>query len=521
MPTTFSPSLKLELIGDGLQSGTWGQTTNRNLGTLLEQAITGVQSILMVDANYTLTNLNGVSDEARNAVIVATGTNTAVRDIIAPLVNKLYWVTNNTTGGYSIRIKGASGSAVTIPNGTTIPVYCNGTNFYNALTGTASDMTINGNLAVTGNETVTGDFTSTNAFSSKGAASVTGSIAGTTLTVTAVASGTLWVGQVLSGTGIASNTYITAFGSGTGGTGTYTVSTAPTTDPTGSITITGSVGTLIYNPRVFGFLNVGNDLTVGGTTTLSGTTNLNGTNTLAGFTSTADGTFSGTGQVRVPQGTTAQRSGSPAVGMIRYNTTLEYPENYIQESSGVTISSITNSTTTATLTTATPHGLVTGASVTVSGASPSAYNGTFSITVTSATAFTYTMGSNPGGSASVVGSYTNNFWGPFGGLKTVSTSAPGGLTAGATISSITRSGTTATLTTSSAHGRSTGQVVMVYNAVPSAFNGTYVITVTTTTAFTYTMASTPSSNATTVGAYMYTTYTSATGNDGDVWYQVS
>ena len=71
-----------------------------------------------------------------------------------------------------------------------------------------------------------------------------------------------------------------------------------------------------------------------------------------------------------------------------------------------TISSITNSGTTATLTTASAHGLATGNRVTISGATPSAYNGTFVITVTGATTFTYTMLSNPGGAASVVGTYT-------------------------------------------------------------------------------------------------------------------
>ena len=68
MASTYSTSLKLELIGNGEQSGTWGTTTNNNFGTLVEQAITGVQSITMSDAPYTLTNYNGISDEARNAV---------------------------------------------------------------------------------------------------------------------------------------------------------------------------------------------------------------------------------------------------------------------------------------------------------------------------------------------------------------------------------------------------------------------------------------------------------------------
>lgn len=70
-----------------------------------------------------------------------------------------------------------------------------------------------------------------------------------------------------------------------------------------------------------------------------------------------------------------------------------------------TISSITNVTITATLTTSAAHGLETGNIVTVSGATPSAYNGSFAITVTSATTFTYVMLSDPGGAASVVGTY--------------------------------------------------------------------------------------------------------------------
>ena len=63
------------------------------------------------------------------------------------------------------------------------------------------------------------------------------------------------------------------------------------------------------------------------------------------------------------------------------------------------------------------------------------------------------------------------------------------------VSTITFVSTTATLTTSSAHGLTTGNTVTVYGAVPAVYNGTYTITVTTTTAFTYTLASAPGSNA--------------------------
>src|SRR4030095_4704097 len=70
------------------------------------------------------------------------------------------------------------------------------------------------------------------------------------------------------------------------------------------------------------------------------------------------------------------------------------------------ISSITRVTTTATLTTATPHGLGTGMQVTIAGALPAQYNGTYTITVTGASTFTYVMASDPGGSAAPVGAYT-------------------------------------------------------------------------------------------------------------------
>jgi hypothetical protein len=150
MATTYSTSLKLALIGDGDQSGIWGQTTNTNLGTLVEQAITGVHSITMTDANYTLTNFNGTTDEARNAVLVVTGTNNAVRDLIPPVVEKLYTIANNTTGGYAIRVIGASGTGVNIPNGATCLVYCDGTNFVNGLSGSIGSFTVNGALSTTG-----------------------------------------------------------------------------------------------------------------------------------------------------------------------------------------------------------------------------------------------------------------------------------------------------------------------------------------------------------------------------------
>ena len=173
MASTYSPSLRIELIGDGDQSGIWGQTTNNNLGALIEQAISGVVTITMADANYTMSNFNGVVDEARNQVLVVTGALTATRNLVAPLVEKTYLVKNSTTGSQSIQIIGSSGLGVTIPNGITTYVYCDGINFYNALSGSVGNFTVNGNLSVTGNETITGTLGVTGATSLS-----TGSISG-------------------------------------------------------------------------------------------------------------------------------------------------------------------------------------------------------------------------------------------------------------------------------------------------------------------------------------------------------
>lgn len=135
MASTYSPSLRIELIGTGDQSGLWGDTTNNNLGALIEQAITGVESIPMLDADYTLSALNGSVDEARNAVIIMTSgvSLTASRNVIIPSDEKLYIVKNSTTGGQNIVVKTSGGSGYTIPNGSTGFMYCDGTNVYEAV----------------------------------------------------------------------------------------------------------------------------------------------------------------------------------------------------------------------------------------------------------------------------------------------------------------------------------------------------------------------------------------------------
>ena len=156
MASTYSTSLQLQLIGAGEQSGVWGSTTNTNLN-LIEQAVTGVASITMSNASYTLSVLNGTSDEARCEVLVVGGTNSAIRQVIAPLVPKTYLVVNNTAGGYAITVGGSSGTLATVPNGTATMVYCDGTNFAAGMTGAAGNFSVAGNETVGGNATITGN----------------------------------------------------------------------------------------------------------------------------------------------------------------------------------------------------------------------------------------------------------------------------------------------------------------------------------------------------------------------------
>jgi hypothetical protein len=166
MPSTFSTTLRLELPQNGELSGTWGQVLNNDLN-LIEQAIAGVSDIYLT-GNYTLSSYNGLPDEARNAVISCTGSLSAPANVIAPSVQKTYIITNNT--GSNVTIKTATGNGVTVLNTTSTLVYCDGTDFYQAvsLNSVTGNQTISGNeviganLTASGNLTVTSNVTSYN-----------------------------------------------------------------------------------------------------------------------------------------------------------------------------------------------------------------------------------------------------------------------------------------------------------------------------------------------------------------------
>lgn len=149
--TTFSSSLKLTLIGDGEQTGVWGNTTNTNLGSLIEQALCYQTSITMTSGNdYTLSTLNGAPDEARSAALIIGGIQAGTNSVICPAKQKVYVITNNLSSGTAY-VKPSGGTAIAIPNGKTIVAYCTGTTMqavdYTATSGTATTATTATNLA--------------------------------------------------------------------------------------------------------------------------------------------------------------------------------------------------------------------------------------------------------------------------------------------------------------------------------------------------------------------------------------
>lgn len=134
MASTYSPNLKIELIGTGEQSGTWGTTTNTNLGTLIEEAIAGYVTQAVTDGAATvLTIPNGSSSNGRNYVIELTGALTANRTVEVPAVDKPYIFFNNTSGGFSVTVKVSGQTGVTVANGKKAIVYTNSTDVINVV----------------------------------------------------------------------------------------------------------------------------------------------------------------------------------------------------------------------------------------------------------------------------------------------------------------------------------------------------------------------------------------------------
>lgn len=132
MASTYSTNLKIELIGTGDQVGSWGTTTNTNLGTALEEAIVGYGAVQFTnDANLTLSLASSNATQTARKIflyVTSTVTLTAQRDLIVPTNEKTFIVHNDTTGGQAIRVKTSAGTGIVVPTGKKMLLYVNGTN---------------------------------------------------------------------------------------------------------------------------------------------------------------------------------------------------------------------------------------------------------------------------------------------------------------------------------------------------------------------------------------------------------
>ena len=132
MASTYSTNLAIELIGTGDQAGSWGNTTNTNLGTLIEQAISGyVTQAVSTGTDTTITIPNGATGVARNMYIELTGTGGTNTNLIVPANKKLYFIFNNTSSGQvTVKVSGQTG--VSVPNKAKMILVSNGTDIVDA-----------------------------------------------------------------------------------------------------------------------------------------------------------------------------------------------------------------------------------------------------------------------------------------------------------------------------------------------------------------------------------------------------
>ena len=179
MSSTYSSSLRAELIGSGDQAGAWGSTTNGNLSNVFDVAIAGYQTVSVTTSSQVLTYLNGPTttaglNQSIYAMLRFTTTTGAAFNVYAPPVSKQYIIWNNS--GYSMVIYNstvignttAAGTGVTVTNGAKVMVWSDGTNF-NELQ--AANLT--GTLAVANGGTGATSFTSGALLKGAGTSAVT------------------------------------------------------------------------------------------------------------------------------------------------------------------------------------------------------------------------------------------------------------------------------------------------------------------------------------------------------------
>lgn len=242
-------------MATGENSGTWGNVTNVNLGTALEEAIVGSSDVTFASGTVTLTLTDTNSSQtARNLRLNLTGTSGGAQNLIVPAIEKVYIVNNGCAD--AITVKNSTGTGIAVPAGKTMYVYNDGTNVVDAITHLSS-LTLGAALpAGSGGTGLTTPGTSGNVLTSNGTAWTSVSNA------PAFTSGTVMLfGQTSAPTGWTKDTSnynnsalrIVTGSVSTGGSVDFTTAFASQT-PSGSVSIssiTGSAGaTTLSTPQI-------------------------------------------------------------------------------------------------------------------------------------------------------------------------------------------------------------------------------------------------------------------------------
>ena len=249
MASTYS-SLKIQLMTTGENSGTWGNVTNVNLGTAIEEAIVGSADVTFSSGTVTLTLTDSNSTQtARNMRLNLTGTSGGAQNLIVPAIEKVYIVNNGCVD--AITVKNSTGTGIAVPAGKTMWVYNNGTNVVDVVTHLSS-LTLGTPLPVasggTGSNTGVNLASSSVVFGVLPNANTTASASNGASTIVARdSSGNFAAGTITANlTGLASNaTYAVSAGSATSATTATTATTATQLINAGSFNITVS-GTKLF-----------------------------------------------------------------------------------------------------------------------------------------------------------------------------------------------------------------------------------------------------------------------------------
>ena len=255
MPTTYTPILQLALPATGELNGTWGTTVNDNITSMVEQAIAGLATVnTWTAASHTLTTANGTTSEARCAILECSGAPGAAATVICPTASKIYIIKNSVTGGFAVTLKTSAGTGVSVPNGSTSILYCDGTNVVSAATATTFSAGTTGltpNTATSGAVTLAGILALANGGTNAALTAVAGAVPYSSASALALtAAGTS--GQVLQSNGASAPTWVTPAGGVTLSNDTATTSNL---FPTFASATSGSVSTiftgnanLLYKP---------------------------------------------------------------------------------------------------------------------------------------------------------------------------------------------------------------------------------------------------------------------------------